>query len=239
MFIFLLNAGFILLVGAGGYMMSLAPQPGIALFLAAVIVLVLALYIGVAALMTRDIANYQSPELGKIPEYFKQSWKASCMFGGVVILQVLMFIIVIPWYLSLKTLFGLAVASLLFWINVAWWLAGQYYFPILGQLDTKITKIFRKSFLFLFDNLFFTIALAIGMVILMLLSGLVVFLMPGLGTILLWHQIALKLRLYKYDYLEAHPNANRRKIPWQELLHEDQERVGKRTLRGLIFPWKE
>ena len=45
--------------------------------------------------------------------------------------------------------------------------------------------------------------------------------------------------MYKYDWLEANPEANRKKIPWDALLMDDKERVGKRTLRGMIFPWKE
>jgi hypothetical protein len=44
--------------------------------------------------------------------------------------------------------------------------------------------------------------------------------------------------MYKYDYLEKNPG-DRRRIPWDALLVEDRERVGKRTLKGMIFPWKE
>ena len=65
------------------------------------------------------------------------------------------------------------------------------------------------------------------------------FLFPGFGGLLVWHQAAMRLRLYKYDYLEENPGANRKKIPWDGLLVEEKEKVGKRTLRGMIFPWKE
>ena len=64
-------------------------------------------------------------------------------------------------------------------------------------------------------------------------------LLPGIATIMLWWNIAFKLRLYKYDWLEQNPGANRRRVPWDALLVEDRERVGKRTLKGMIFPWKE
>jgi hypothetical protein len=43
----------------------------------------------------------------------------------------------------------------------------------------------------------------------------------------------------KYDYLEENPRADRKHIPWETLLREERERVGKRTLKGMIFPWKE
>jgi hypothetical protein len=29
------------------------------------------------------------------------------------------------------------------------------------------------------------------------------------------------------------------RVPWDALLAEDREQVGVRTLRGMIFPWKE
>jgi hypothetical protein len=72
-----------------------------------------------------------------------------------------------------------------------------------------------------------------------ILSAFTAFLLPGLGSIVLLLQVATKLRIYKYDYLEENPEANRRKIPWDAILIDDKQRVGKRTLRGMIFPWKE
>jgi hypothetical protein len=64
-------------------------------------------------------------------------------------------------------------------------------------------------------------------------------LLPGPAGMLLLMDEALRLRLRKYDYLEANPRADRRKIPWKELLEEDVELTGTRTLRNFIFPWKE
>jgi hypothetical protein len=56
---------------------------------------------------------------------------------------------------------------------------------------------------------------------------------------LIWLQAGFKLRLLKYDYLENDSDANRKRIPWDALLIDERERVGKRSLRGMIFPWKE
>jgi hypothetical protein len=64
-------------------------------------------------------------------------------------------------------------------------------------------------------------------------------LLPGISSILLFWNTAFKLRLYKYDWLEQNPGSNKKSIPWDALLVEDRERVGKRTLKGMIFPWKE
>jgi hypothetical protein len=80
---------------------------------------------------------------------------------------------------------------------------------------------------------------AVGSVAVLALSAFTALLIPGITGLLIWHQVALKIRLCKYDYLEENPDANRRQIPWDALLIDDRERVGKRTLRGMIFPWKE
>ncbi len=93
-------------------------------------------------------------------------------------------------------------------------------------------------FYILLDNPGFCIGLLIGTLFVFFVSVFTAFLLPGLTTIMLWHNAALKLRLYKYDYLEEHPDG-RRSIPWDALLVEEREKVGKRTLKGMIFPWKE
>ncbi|HVP19812.1 MAG TPA: hypothetical protein VMU36_12520, partial [Spirochaetia bacterium] len=89
------------------------------------------------------------------------------------------------------------------------------------------------------DNPGFSIGLAICALIVAGVSVFTAFLLPGFATVLLWWNVAAKLRLYKYDWLEQNPGADRRRVPWDALLVEDRERVGKRTLRGMIFPWRE
>jgi hypothetical protein len=64
-------------------------------------------------------------------------------------------------------------------------------------------------------------------------------LFPGPAGILLFLDEAMRLRLLKYDWLEANPDANRRKIPWDALLIEEREKTGTRSLKSFIFPWKD
>jgi hypothetical protein len=65
------------------------------------------------------------------------------------------------------------------------------------------------------------------------------FLFPGPAGILLYLDEAMRLRIFKYDWLEANPGENRRKIPWDTLLIDDRERTGTRSLKNFIFPWKD
>ena len=62
---------------------------------------------------------------------------------------------------------------------------------------------------------------------------------PGPVGVLLYLDEALRLRLLKYDYLEANPEADRKKIPWDALLIDEREKTGDRTLKNFIFPWKD
>jgi hypothetical protein len=156
-----------------------------------------------------------------------------------VLVQLFIVFVALPWYFSRGNLIGIAVAGLLFWGSLIWILASQYYFPVRDRLNPRTSKIPLKCLILFFDNTFFTILLALGTVVLLILSGFTAFLFPGIGAIMLWHQAGVKLRLYKYDYIEAHPRIGKNpKIPWKEILEEERERVGPRTLRGMIFPWK-
>jgi len=63
------------------------------------------------------------------------------------------------------------------------------------------------------------------------------FIIPGIGTLLLWYNVAVRLRLAKYDYLAQHPNTPHCNIPWEKILAGDRQRLNSRTLKNLIFPW--
>jgi uncharacterized membrane protein YesL len=193
---------------------------------------------GVASRMTADIADYKQPGFAEFWTYVKESW-ANSLLGAVVLLAYLLIAsVAFPFYAGRGWLGWLAM-GLLFWVTVAALLSSQYFLPIQARLDRKFRKIVRKSFLLLFDNTIFSIGLAIVALVIFAISAFTAFLLPGIATIFLWWSAALKLRLYKYDWLEENPGANRRKIPWDALLIDDRERVGKRTLKGMIFPWKE
>jgi hypothetical protein len=66
---------------------------------------------------------------------------------------------------------------------------------------------------------------------------------------LLYLDQGLRLRLLKYDWLDARAEEQnssqyeqgwrKTKIPWDELLKEEKDNTGDRTWRSFIFPWKE
>ncbi len=240
--IVLLNIGFLIVLAAGGGLLQLLSMFSIhmAVFFLGIGVatFLLVFYTGAIAMLAGDMADYRFPEFKRFLNYLKTTWKASCVFSLLLVFQLLIFLIIIPWYLGKGGVIGISAAAVLFWASVFWWFASQYYFPVSSRLDKNIKPALLKSFALFFDNTGFTIALALGTLIMLILSGLTAFLFPGIGSILVWHQVGTKLRVYKYDYLETHPGASKKRIPWETLLKDDRRKVGKRTLKGMIFPWK-
>ncbi len=60
-----------------------------------------------------------------------------------------------------------------------------------------------------------------------------------MGLVILCDNI-VKSYIMKYKYIEENHITNARtKIPWEALLLEENESIGRRTLKGMIFPWKE
>lgn len=237
----LMNLGFIVLLTIPLLLPSVLVDLSVYAALASQVIggLLSFIYAGTISMAARDIANYERPEFRKVVEYFKETWKSSLVHGLIWAAVVLIVVVGFPVYANMGNLLGLGAIIFLFWALVIWTLASQFYFPVRAQLDTKIGKIIRKSFIIFFDNTFFAIITGIGSLLVIAGSVFTALLIPGIAGLLIWHQVGLKLRLLKYDYLEENPDANRRKIPWDALLIDERERVGKRTLRGMIFPWKE
>jgi hypothetical protein len=199
----------------------------------------LAVYTGGVSRMCSEIADYKQPGFADFFQYVKESFPSSLLLALLLTVYVLIVSVAFQFYGGMKSLVGPLAVALLFWVTIAWAFASQYFFPIQSRLDKKFKKIFRKTFLVFFDNPGFSIALILGALVVLVISVFTALLLPGISTIILWWNIAFKLRLYKYDWLEQNPGVNRRRVPWDALLIEDRERVGKRTLKGMIFPWKE
>jgi len=89
------------------------------------------------------------------------------------------------------------------------------------------------------DNTGLAIFLFVHNILALMLSVVLVFMFPGPAGVLLYIDEAVRLRLLKYDYLEANPGANRKKIPWDALLIEERDKTGSRTFKNFIFPWKD
>jgi hypothetical protein len=200
------------------------------------------LYAGAVSGVARMMADGQDASVVDFFRQLRRSWKSSLQFGLAQGLGLGLIINAALFYLPLagdNFLFYL-IFFIAFWLYLMWMTASHYFLPLFSRYGGKLTKNVRKMFILFSDNFLFTVC---GLTVLWLigfgLSFIAILLVPGLSTLLLLQNNALKLRVYKYDYLDAHPGADRRRIPWDTLLAEERERIGKRTLVGFIFPWKK
>jgi uncharacterized membrane protein YesL len=213
--------------------------PALSLTLMALGILWCFVYLSAAALTLSSLAEYRSVRFAGFVSGLKAAWPAGLLLGLLFLLGMLLLSMGIPFYFSLGSFPGLLLGSLLFWTLLAGLLALQFYFPIRSRLDTKPLKIIKKCFIILLDNTPFCILSGLVSLAALAVSLPLAMLLPGPGGVLLFLDEALRLRLLKYDWLAANPDADRRTIPWDVLLAEEREKTGNRTFKGLLFPWKD
>lgn len=237
----IMNLGFIVLLSIPvflpQYLQGVGAWAAILVFVAGT--LVIFAYLGGLNGLAQRIADFSSISWSQFAQSLRENLVTSILFGLVMVAHIGLLMVGIPVYSSLDNFFGLLAIAILFWMSVIWWLAAQFVLPVRTRLATRFGQVLKKSLLVAFDNIGFSVALAIGGFVIIAISFVTAFLVPGIAGLAIWYQVALRLRLYRYDYLETHPDARRGDIPWDELLYDDRERVGKRTFRGMIFPWKE
>jgi hypothetical protein len=226
-----------LVLAAVFIVLPLSVGAGDAVTIAGMIVGILALsqWQALTAFSINDIADYRAPGFKAAFAYFPRTWKSGLVMGALNLGLWFTFTVGIPFYLSQKGF----LASLLFWISLVALLASQYYLPLAARRGGSFKDTARISLILLMDNLGFTLFLFVYNVVTFALSALTAFMAPGPAGMALASTVAVKLRWKKYEWAEANPGLNRRKAPWDELLEEEKDLVGERTLRGMIFPWKD
>ena len=149
----------------------------------------------------------------------------------------------IPFYFAQKTLPTMFIGSMFVWLVVFTLLSLQWFVAIRSLMHNDLKKCLKKCFIVFFDNIWFSLFTVVYNFFLLALSVFLFGLLPSVAGITLAQVNALRLRLYKYDYYEAHPELKtpkeKRYIPWDELLQNDKETLGPRSFKSLIFPWKE
>ncbi|MGI6466345.1 MAG: hypothetical protein ACOXZZ_01925 [Sphaerochaetaceae bacterium] len=147
--------------------------------------------------------------------------------------------IVLPFYLSFKTIFFYVISILFIWLLVFTMMALFYFYPLALIMDKdRPLKSLKKSFVVVVDNLFFTLGFGVYHLVNFIISLFFATLIPGVSGVALSRHVAMKILMKKYDFLEEFPE-QRKELDWYELLYEEDQLVGKRTFKGTIFPWKE
>ena len=236
----IINIGFIVSAAFPVFMpglLSAVPALGMAALLIGI--LWCFVYLSAASISVKALSDYGNFGFADFFRNLKIYWPMGLLLGGLVCLGYLLCTVVIPFYLSMKSILGLLLGAVIFWTLVVAVLALQFFFAVRARLDNKPAKVIKKSFIIFFDNPMFCIFSFIHNLVIIALSTFVAFLFPGPAGVLLFLDEGLRLRLLKYDWLEANPGANRRQIPWDTILIDERERTGTRSLKSFIFPWKD
>ena len=209
-----------------------------------VVLLVLAMLLfsfyslGVNAI-TFGFTHYKKRGWTAIKEALRYHWGHALLHFGICFLIGFSGMFIIPFYFAIGNYFGLIMGLIIFWVLVAFAFALQYFFPLCFHMEAdKPIKTLKKCFLVVADNFGTTLFLVLRTVIDLVLTVLTATLLPGLAGITLSRMVTVKILMKKYDFLEANPDATKKDINWEDLLYEEKQLVGPRSLKNMIFPWK-
>lgn len=159
-------------------------------------------------------------------------WVLNCLLSAL-------YLFVMPFYAAYRNFFSLIILVVLFWFSVFLMIARQLYWPLHYIMEgDRPTKTLKKCFIIMFDNMGRTLFMTLYSLVCLAISLFTVGLLPGSAGIELLHQDFTKLIMLKYDYLEQHPGSDRKHLPWVDLLYDDNESIGPRSFKSMIFPWK-
>lgn len=236
----MVNLGFLLLAALPFLLSRLVGRSVLSsVFLLVLGVTMLCVYMAAVSLLVRCISDYGSFGLFDLKDALRQAWPAGLMLAAIVVVLTLVATMALPFYMAMGSFVGVFAGSMVFWILIALLLALQFYLPVRARIDKDPIKILKKCLIVSVDNPGLTLVSGLINTAVLVLSLFAAFLLPGPAAMLLLVDEALRLVMLKYEYLEAHPGANRRKIPWDDLLADDRERTGTRSLRTIVFPWKD
>lgn len=255
-YIFLMNVLTLVLFFGGVAVLSFLP-PTVGVFLIVALGIGTSILVGAVSYLCGELAFGRRPGFREIGTFFGLSWKPSLLYSGIMGVIMMFIFIGYPFYLNMGIV-GVVILSLMFWFILITLLSLQFYFPLGKQLRNPPLKILRKSYIILLDNTLTAILMGVVSLIplaglwfiptfgtsglwgiLLSLCGLFFLFFPGIGGLLLFQQNGLKLIMKKYDYMETHPEVTKKELDWDELLQEERETLGHRTLKNLLFPWKD
>ena len=237
----LFNLIYIVLMFVGFWAFSYVASfsPALSFVVLAVVLLVYSLISGGTASVVSNYSNYQRDSWNAFRSGIVRNIRHSLLFFALNLLFFLNILIILPFYFAIGNIAGYIAVAVMGWIEVFIALAVAYYFPLMNLLPgDRPFKTLKKCLIIIGDNLGFTFFMLIYRLFMMAVSLFTMGLIPGIAGAQLAGQDAMKLLMFKYDYLEENRGADRRHIPWEDLLYDEKEKVGPRSFKNMIFPWK-
>lgn len=240
--LFITNFAFFILSAALIWPVFIFLKPTSPVFFAllAMISILEIILLGVVSALMFSLANYHRVSWADFPRLLRETWKQSLILGILTVSFIISSFLGIAYSLSLRSLLGFTTAMISLWIVIGVYLTILWYFPARNRLQGHFGELLKKCVLLMLDNFLLSLYLGFVMIPLYLIAWpMTAFGALGPSGIQLYLNCALRLLLYKYDWQEKNPNKKRNRVPWHAILVDEKERIGKRTLKGMIFPWKE
>ncbi len=146
--------------------------------------------------------------------------------------------ILIPFYFHGKSYIGVFLGTMLFWVVLFLTVSMQYYLPLCHITHDGPLTVMKKCFALVLDNKLYSLFVSVKTVFDFMLSALSFFLFPGISFICLTHADSVKLLLLRYDWAREHC-VRTKDVNVEEMLEEEKQNIGPRSLKGLFFPWKD
>lgn len=190
--------------------------------------------------VTFGFSRYKRLGFKAFANSFKDHFTHALLHFALCIAVILCFIFVIPFYFAMQSMLGLCLGMLLFWVVLALILALQFYYPLCFhyEADSPMTTL-KKSFAIFGDNLGTSFFLALRTIVDLVLTVLTASLIPGVAGIGLSRMDTVRLLAMKYEFLANNPGTTKKDINWDDMLYEEKQLVGPRSIRSMIFPWKD
>ena len=237
----LLNLGYL---GAFGIILLADSAGAVSVWLGYGLLVLAILYVSVYSLgvsgLTFGYSQYKREGIKTFFRAIKDHFTHALLHFGLLCMMLLCIFFIIPFYFQMANMVGYFLGMLLFWALFSFVLALQYYFPLCFyfEADGPFLTI-KKCFGFVADNLGVSFFLLFKTLIDTALTILTATMIPGFGGIGLARMDTIKLLLKKYEFYGKNPGATKKDLNWEDLLYEERELVGPRSLKGMIFPWKD
>ncbi|MDR1863208.1 MAG: hypothetical protein LBQ67_04720, partial [Treponema sp.] len=190
----LINLGFIASVAIPVFIPPLlASAPALGIIVVFLGILWCFVYLSAASLSLKTISDYSSFGFHDFLANLKPAMPSGLALGGFVFLCYILSSVIIPFYLQMNSMVGLLLAAVIFWTLVVALLSFQFFFAVRARLDTKLSKIIKKCFIFFFDNPGFCIFSILNNLVMLALSLFLALLFPGPAGILLFLDEAMRL----------------------------------------------
>lgn len=185
-------------------------------------------------------SNYKREGFAGYKEGLRLFWRHGFGLFFINLFMAVLAILIIPFYYSMGNVLGLIICVILIWVLLTFILSIQYFLPLMVNFSgDKPMKTLKKCFIMAIGNLGTSFFLLFYNIIQLCLTVVTAGLLFNGTGINLANMDAFKLLLLRLDYIEEHEGVSLKEIPWDEILYEERESVGHRTLKGMIFPWKD